>query len=246
MESKYHYATVSEAIDNLRSQGYTTDFNLVENALVCNSDKSVYSEDHLVINDIYRYEGDSDPGDEATVYAIQSTSGIKGILVTGYGMSGNEDTNHILMKLEQKKNNTLNVHPTIVIQAEVNAPIDIVWDSYINPIHIMKWNHASEDWHTTKSVNDLRVGGKFESRMEAKDGSFGFDFWGIYSLVEPNKHIKYTLGDDRKANIQFESKANSVLVTVIFESESTNPIEMKEMGLQAILDNFKKYTEGQK
>lgn len=109
--------------------------------------------------------------------------------------------------------------------------------------HIKKWNHASDDWHTTFAENDLRVGGTFSSRMEAKDGSFGFDFGGTYDEVETNRLIAYTLDDNRKVKIIFEVIGNKTKITEVFDAENENPIEMQKGGWQAILDNFKKYTE---
>jgi uncharacterized protein YndB with AHSA1/START domain len=131
----------------------------------------------------------------------------------------------------------------ITIEATVNAPIEKVWNIWTTPEHITKWNTASPDWHTTKAENDLRVGGKFLSRMEAKDGSFGFDFWGVYDEIKINELISYTLGDERKAKITFSTSGASVKVIITFEAESANPIEMQKGGWQAILDNFKKYVE---
>lgn len=132
---------------------------------------------------------------------------------------------------------------TITVETVVNAPVEKVWESWTKPEHITKWNYASEDWHTPKAENDLRVGGAFSTRMEAKDGSFGFDFGGIYDDVKVNELIAYTLGDDRKVKIVFEAKGQTTKVTESFEAENTNPIEMQQGGWQAILDNFKKYTE---
>lgn len=133
---------------------------------------------------------------------------------------------------------------TITIKATINAPIETVWRNWIEPEHIKKWNNASEEWHTTVAENDLRVGGKFLSRMEAKDGSFGFDFSGIYDEVKLYDAIAYTLGDGRKVRITFVCSEKKTEVTETFEAESTNSIEMQQVGWQAILDNFKSYTEG--
>jgi uncharacterized protein YndB with AHSA1/START domain len=133
---------------------------------------------------------------------------------------------------------------TITIKTVVNAPIEKVWLCWTEPEHIKKWNNASEDWHTTVAENDLRVGGKFLSRMEAKDGSFGFDFGGIYDEVKLHEVIAYTLGDDRKVTITFAGIENKTKVTETFEAESENSIEMQQAGWQAIMDNFKLYTEG--
>jgi uncharacterized protein YndB with AHSA1/START domain len=107
----------------------------------------------------------------------------------------------------------------------------------------MQWNNASPDWHTPKAENDLRKGGKFVSRMEAKDGSFGFEFWGIYDEVDHLALISYTMGDGRKAEVSFSAEGNQTKITETFEAESENPIEMQKAGWQAILDNFKKYAE---
>ena len=131
----------------------------------------------------------------------------------------------------------------ITVEATVNAPVETVWNAWTSPEHIVKWNCASEDWHTPKAENDVRTGGKFMSRMEAKDGSFGFDFEGIYDEVKVNEIIAYTLGDNRKVKITFNGNGNSTAISETFEAESTNPIEMQKGGWQAILDNFKKYTE---
>ncbi len=132
---------------------------------------------------------------------------------------------------------------TITVETNIHKPAEKVWSFYTSPEHIKKWNTASTDWHTPHAENDLRVGGKFLSRMEAKDGSFGFDFWGIYDEVKTNEVIAYTLGDNRKARIVFEKKGNSTKVTVVFEAETENTVELQRGGWQSILDNFKKYTE---
>ena len=131
----------------------------------------------------------------------------------------------------------------ITVEATVNAPVEKAWEYFTKPEHIIKWSHASDDWHTTKAENDLRVGGKFSSRMEAKDGSYGFDFGGVYDVVDTNKKIEYTLGDGRKVSIDFSSENNATKVSETFEAETTNSIEMQKGGWQAIMDNYKKYTE---
>ena len=131
----------------------------------------------------------------------------------------------------------------ITIETIVKAPVEKVWESWTNPNHIMQWNNASKDWHTTKAENDLRVGGNFMSRMEAKDGSFGFDFGGTYDEVKSNQLIEYTTGDGRKVKITFSGNGNETKVVETFETENTNSIEMQRSGWQSILDNFKKYTE---
>lgn len=131
----------------------------------------------------------------------------------------------------------------ITVEATVNAPVEKVWKIWTSPEHIVKWNSASPDWHTPKAENDLRVGGKFLSRMEAKDGSFGFDFVGTYDVVDTNKRIAYTMGDGRVADTAFKNENGKTHITTIFDAESENPVEMQKDGWQAIMNNFKSYTE---
>ncbi len=131
----------------------------------------------------------------------------------------------------------------ITIQAVIHAPVETVWEVWTRPEHIVKWNNASEDWHTPRATNDLRVGGKFTSRMEAKDGSMGFDFEGVYDEVEPLKKIAYTMADGRKVIIYFDGKESETIVKETFDPENTNSLELQRAGWQSIMDNFKKYTE---
>lgn len=131
----------------------------------------------------------------------------------------------------------------ITVENTINAPVAKVWEFWTKPEHIIKWCNASDDWHTPRAENDLKVGGKFASRMEAKDGSMGFDFGGVYDAVTTNEYIEYTLGDDRKVKINFSAQGNKTKVVESFEAENTHSIEMQQGGWQAILDNFKKYTE---
>jgi len=131
----------------------------------------------------------------------------------------------------------------ITIEATVNAPIDKVWKYWNTPDHVTKWNHASDDWHSPSGTNDLRIGGNFSYRMEAKDGSFGFDFGGVYDQVKANEQIAYTMGDGRKVKVIFTPIGNQTKITETFEPEKENTVEMQRTGWQAILDNFKKYTE---
>lgn len=132
---------------------------------------------------------------------------------------------------------------TITVEATVNAPVEKVWESWNEPKHITQWCQPSDDWHAPYSENDLRVGGKIKTTMAAKDGSMSFDFVGTYTKVEKNKAIDYTIEDGRKVNITFSGNGNETKVVETFETESINPIEMQRGGWQAILDNFKKYTE---
>ena len=131
----------------------------------------------------------------------------------------------------------------ITVETLVNSPVAKVWELWTSPVHITHWNHASDDWFTPWAENDLQVGGKFRSRMEAKDGSFGFDFEGIYDVVEENQLIEYSCGDGRKVRIEFKEEGGSTHVTESFEAESINPVELQRGGWQAIMDNFKKYAE---
>ncbi|WP_163100245.1 SRPBCC family protein [Peribacillus alkalitolerans] len=131
----------------------------------------------------------------------------------------------------------------VTVQTTVQAPVEKVWEFWTEPTHITKWNTASEEWHTPIAENDLQVGGKFHSRMEAKDGSFGFDFGGIYDEVKLHEVIAYTLGDGRKVKILFKGQDNVTEIIETFDAETANPVELQKQGWQAILDNFKKYTE---
>lgn len=131
----------------------------------------------------------------------------------------------------------------ISVQTTIQAPIEKVWKIRTEPEHIKEWNHASDDWHTPFAENDLRVGGKFVSRMEAKDGSFGFDFGGIYDEVKFQETLAYTMEDGRKVNIIFHSSGDQTEVIETFDAEESNPAEVQQQGWQAILDNFKKYAE---
>lgn len=131
----------------------------------------------------------------------------------------------------------------IVVSTIVAAPVQEVWRAYTTPEDIKLWNAASSDWHTTAASVDLRPGGKFCSRMEAKDGSFGFDFEGEYTRVVPHQLIEYAFGD-RVAVVQFTERANGVTVTVTFDGESTHSEEQQRTGWQAILDNFARHVKG--
>ena len=131
----------------------------------------------------------------------------------------------------------------ITVETTVQAPVERVWKYWTEPTHITKWNTASEDWHTPFAENDLRAGGKFLSRMEAKDGSFGFDFGGVYDEVKLHEVIAYSMEDGRRVTITFKGKENETEVIETFDAETTNSIEMQQQGWQAILDNFKKYAE---
>jgi uncharacterized protein YndB with AHSA1/START domain len=131
----------------------------------------------------------------------------------------------------------------IFVETVVNAKLNKVWDTWNNPADIKQWNTAQDDWHTTRSTVDLREGGKFQSRMEAKDGSEGFDFEGTYTRIVPNKTIEYRMSDDREVRVEFVKRADGVLVKETFDAETANPPELQRTGWQAILENFGRHVE---
>lgn len=131
----------------------------------------------------------------------------------------------------------------ITVEAFVKAPVATVWRAYTTPDDILKWNAASDDWHTTRSSVDLRVGGAFSSRMEARDGSFGFDFAGTYTKIVPHELIEYAFGD-RIGRVELVPSDKGVKVRVTFDAETTYPIEQQRQGWQAILDRFARHVEG--
>lgn len=131
----------------------------------------------------------------------------------------------------------------ITVQVAVNAPIEKVWDKINNPKDIEQWNQASPDWHCLNASNNLEVGGKLKSTMAAKDGSFSFDFIGIYDEIIPQKFIKYHMEDSRTVEISFKEENNQVIITETFDTETQNPLEMQREGWQAILNSFKNHVE---
>ncbi|MEW6468273.1 MAG: SRPBCC family protein [Bacteroidota bacterium] len=132
---------------------------------------------------------------------------------------------------------------TITVETTVKAPIDKVWTYWTGAGHIVNWNFASDDWHCPKAENDLRAGGKLRATMAAKDGSFSFDFEGTYTLVRAPELLEYVLDDGRKVVVRFSARGDETKITERFEAEGTHAVEMQRSGWQAILDNFKKYTE---
>lgn len=130
----------------------------------------------------------------------------------------------------------------INVETTVDAPLEQVWSAYTTPDDIVQWNAASDDWHTTKASVDLREGGVFSSRMEAKDGSIGFDFAGTYTKIVPQKLIEYTFGD-RAAEVEFAPGPDGVKVRVSFDSEPSHSVEQQQYGWQAILTNFARHVE---
>lgn len=131
----------------------------------------------------------------------------------------------------------------ITIETTIEAPLPLVWETWNSPEDIKRWNSAHEDWHTTESSVDLREGGSFRSRMEAKDGSVGFDFGGEYTRVERHERIDYRMSDGREVEVEFRRTESGVHVRETFDAETENPPEMQRDGWQAILDNFKRHTE---
>lgn len=130
----------------------------------------------------------------------------------------------------------------IQVQTNISADKQKVWDYYTNPEHITQWNFADPSWHCPSATNDLKIGGNYIARMEAKDGSFGFDFSAIYTDIKLGESLSYEFGG-RMATIEFKNTNGSTEVTITFDPETENPIELQRNGWQAILDNFKKYTE---
>lgn len=135
-------------------------------------------------------------------------------------------------------------NPTkVTVETTINAPLARVWETWTAPQHIMNWNSASPDWHCPKAENDLRTGGTFSSRMEARDGSMGFDFGGVYDEVRDQELIAYTMGDGRKVEVKFAPEDNGTRITQTFDAENMHPVEFQKAGWQSIMDNHKKYTE---
>lgn len=131
----------------------------------------------------------------------------------------------------------------IRVETTVDAPLDQVWAAYVEPEHIVHWNAASDEWHCPRSTVDLREGGHFSSRMEARDGSMGFDFEGTWTAVEPHQRLQYRMDDDRMVDVAFSDGDPGVRVVVEFDAEQENPAEMQREGWQAILDTFRRYVE---
>ncbi len=132
----------------------------------------------------------------------------------------------------------------ITVETLVSADLQKVWDCFTKPEHIVKWSFASDDWHCPKASNDIRTGGKFASTMASKDGKMSFEFEGVYSEVVPLRRIVYSMADGRTVQVDFIAEGKNTRVVETFDAENENPIEMQRGGWQAILDNFKKHTEG--
>lgn len=131
----------------------------------------------------------------------------------------------------------------ITIDTVIDADIQKVWDYYNTPKYITQWNFASDDWHCPKAENDMKIGGLYCARMEAKDGSFGFDLKAVYDEIIPLEKIAYTFEDNRKIITTFEKINGKTKVVTVFEAENINPVDMQKAGWQAILNNFKRYVE---
>jgi uncharacterized protein YndB with AHSA1/START domain len=141
--------------------------------------------------------------------------------------------------------NSQSNNSSITVEATVNVPVQKTWKLWTTPEDIMQWNNASPDWHTPKAENDLRENGQFTYTMAARDGSFSFDFGGIYDEIKSNELIAYTIGDGRKVRVIFEAQGDNTRISETFDAENQNPVEMQKQGWQAILDNFKAYAEAQ-
>ncbi len=136
------------------------------------------------------------------------------------------------------------IFPSITVETVVHAPLSRVWEAWVRPQDICQWNSASPDWHTPSAHSDLRVGGTFTYRMEARDGSAGFDFSGVFTEVQPQLRLAFQLGDQRTVRIVFQPVAGGVLVRETFDAEQENSLELQREGWQAILDHFRRYVEG--
>ena len=134
---------------------------------------------------------------------------------------------------------------SITVTTTVAVSPELAWAYWTEPQHITQWNQASDDWHTPSATQDLRTGGSFSSRMESRDGKFGFDFGGVYDAVEPYRLIAYTIGDERKVTVLFEGVHVGTKITETFEAESENSIDLQRAGWQAIMDSYKRYVEMQ-
>lgn len=131
----------------------------------------------------------------------------------------------------------------ITVETSIRARLSKVWGAWNDPEDIRQWNAARDDWHTTRSIVDLREGGKFLARMEAKDGSQGFDFEGSYTRIVPQKTIEYRMSDGREVKVEFVERAGAVIVKETFDAETENLPELQRKGWQSILDNFRRHME---
>ena len=182
--------------------------------------------------------------DAMETYTLKGNNGHTSLQVNLNTVGGYEDYFNKTFPEALKMVKKLAENPVMLtVETTVAAPVEKVWEYWSAPEHITKWCNASEDWHTPRAENDLRTGGKFLTRMEAKDGSFGFDFGGLYDEVKTNELIAYTMDDGRKVKIIFNADGKTTKVTESFEAETENSLDMQQGGWQNIIDNFKKYTE---
>jgi uncharacterized protein YndB with AHSA1/START domain len=186
----------------------------------------------------------SDKGENTVVETVVSYASLNDLeTVINMGMeqgmiSTLEKLDELLLTLNNKK-----MSNKITINANINADATKAWDYYTKPEHITKWNFADPSWHCPTAENDMKVGGKYKARMEAKDGSFGFDFEATYNNIVPGKSFVYTMPDNRQVSVDFVPAGSNTNITVVFDAETENPVEMQKAGWQSILDNFKRYVE---
>lgn len=190
-----------------------------------------------------RWANRFDPEAETTIVRIQlqfdSPNDLEQILQMGFREGFTMGLDNLERYLAAQKN----AHAKITVQASIAADRQRVWDYYTTPAHITRWNFATEDWCCPSASNDMRVGGTYHARMESKDGSFGFDFEAIYDAVRDGESFTYTMIDGRRADVVFETSGKHTKVTVTFDPESQNPVDLQRDGWQAILNNFKEYVE---
>ncbi len=183
-------------------------------------------------------------GDAMEIYSLKEENGITVLKTSLNSIEQYEDYFKKTFPIALSLVKELAEKPVLItIETLIDASVEKVWEYWNEPAHIIKWNNASDDWHTTKAENNLTKGGKFLSRMEAKDGSFSFDFEGVYDTVKSMEQIRYTILDGRKVTITFARVGNKTKVIEQFEVETDNTIKLQQMGWQSILDNFKKYVE---
>lgn len=182
--------------------------------------------------------------DAREIYSLKETNGITTLNVFMDSIDSFEDYMNKTFPVALSLVKELAENPVVlIVETNVVAHIDKVWNYWTTAEHVMKWNNASDDWHTPSATNDLRKGGSFSFTMAAKDGSFSFDFAGVYDEIKTNELIAYTMGDGRKAKVFFSMEGNQTKVIESFDAEETNSLELQQGGWQAILNNFKKHTE---
>jgi len=176
-------------------------------------------------------------------YVLTEESGTTKVDVTLTGLSGFEAHFKVMFPKALAILKSIAENFMLICEVTAKASLAKAWDYWTVPSHITRWNFAADDWHSPRAVNDLSAGGKFNYRMEAKDGSMGFDFEGIYISVIPKSYMEYAIADGRKVKITFSENGNATRIVQSFEPENENPLEMQQRGWQSIMDNFKKYIE---